>query len=176
MERGFYGSVQDAKCFECLPQHSQRATYYSGTQTALADSGFEGCGLLNARKGAAAVTEVGRHLNRAIRRHRVLIEFLFGSLKKRFSICQRPWPRAANRESAPDVFYACCLLQNFWMRKYGYLRGFSYRVRRELEEWERKLLNNPQVRSWNVDDLILESILDGHADDLYALLEERGVV
>ena len=62
------------------------------------------------------------------------------------------------------------------MRKYGYLRGFSYRVRRELEEWERKLLNNPQVRSWNVDDLILESILDGHADDLYALLEERGVV
>lgn len=133
---------------------------------------------MHARKGQNAQTEAGRKLNRAIRRHRVVIEFLFGSLKKRFSIVRQPWPRAANRDFARDVFYCCCLLQNFWMRKYGYLRGEAFRLRRTYEIWEEKLLQHPHLMmgDWDDDDCVFEAIFDGSADDLLALMHERGIL
>jgi hypothetical protein len=173
---GFHGSEHDSTCYRLMPMYMTRGQYFSDNETLIADAGYEGCGVMHVRKRVS--TEVERWFNSKIRRHRVLVEFVFGAIKSKFTIVKNAWTRGGvNRATAGDVFFLCCQLFNFWMAKYGYLRGAAYRVRHELEAWEAKLLQHPRLRGgWSADDSILEMILDGNADDLYQMLEVSGVV
>ena len=170
---GFYGSVHDSACYQLIQPQGERHLFYSGVQTALGDSGYAGCGMLHVRRG-----ELSAELhaaNKRIRRHRVLIEFVIGALKNKFKIASRPWGRHANMHRAPYVFLACAMLLNVWMDNYGYLRGAAYRSAGGLEVWERVLLNNAGVENWDTDELVIEAILQGGADDLYDLVAVGGV-
>lgn len=177
---GFFGSVHDSVAYRSTPLHQQSASYFSGRQSLLADSGYEGCGLLHVRK--RVTEECERTLNTKIRRHRVLIEFVIGALKSKWCILKETWKRGrggpSNFDAAPECFYLCCQLFNFWMAKYGYLRGAAYQLRRGLEAWEAELLQNPVLRGqgFSADDEVFQIILQDKGQDLFEMLEARGVV
>lgn len=166
----FVGSAHDSMCYRMLPQYQEKDLYFSGKQTVLADSGYVGCGIMHMRKGVVIAAE--RAFNSKARRHRVLVEFVIGAVKNKFGILSKAWPRGAHIQHANDTFFVCCQLLNFIMARRGYLRGAAYQSRGELEVWERRLLQHPDLhgRQWDADDCIFEMILEGRADDLYALL------
>lgn len=173
---GFYGSKHDSACYKDTPVYVARDEHFSSRQTMLADSGYYGCHVLPIRKAPLSAEEM--QLNARMRRHRVIIEFVFGALKNKFHILRKVWPSGANLEMAPFVFFVCCQLLNFWMSKYGYLRGAAYKVRHELEVWEQRLLQNQQLggMAWNADEAVFQMILDGRANDLYDLIANAGVL
>lgn len=177
---GFYGSVHDSVAYRATPLHQQVSAHFDGKQSLLADSGYEGCGLLHVRKRVTEQSE--RTLNTKIRRHRVLIEFVIGALKAKWAILKGVWRRgrggSSNYDAEPECFYLCCQLFNFWMAKYGYLRGGAYKLRRGLEAWEAQLLQNPalQGQGFSADDEIFQIILQDKGQDLFDMLEARGVV
>lgn len=64
------------------------------------------------------------------------------------------------------------------MSKYGYLRGAAYRLRHALEAWERHFLAEIGIDGnvWDIDECMVDMILKGGASDIYAMLENAGVV
>ena len=185
--QSFYLHANDTLCYQLTPWHQSKGSHFSGQQTLLADAGYEGCGLLHVRKNVS--TDQERAFNALVRRHRVLIEFVFGALKTKFKIVQKTWTHTqGSRDSAclhtaSDTFFACCQLLNYWMDKYGHLRGAKYRVRHELEVWEERLLQHVRAqggahapRGWDADDLIFQMVIDGNAADLLRVMEDAGVL
>jgi hypothetical protein len=172
---GFNGKVHDSACYQSTELFTQKAHFFDGNETLIGDSGYVGCDIMHIRRNA--IERVDLEFNRKLRRHRVVIEFVFGALKKKFDILQKPWSRGRNRHLAGDTFFVCCLLFNFWMSKYGYLRGLAYQHQHKLELWESKLLELAgHDVAWGADDEVFEMIFEGRADDLYRMLENNGVL
>ena len=109
---GFYGSVHDSLCYRMTDLHINMGQYFSGTESLIGDCGYQGCGILHVRKGATTREEL--QYNSRLRRHRVLIEFVIGAIKKKFSIVGKVWTRGGgNLRLANDTFVVCCQLFNF---------------------------------------------------------------
>jgi len=177
---GFNGCEHDSVCYRMLPLYSQRDQYFSGNETLIGDCGYQGCGVMHVRPERAGGSRADMEYNRLLRRHRVLIEFVIGAVKNKFAIVQKPWARGgSNLPCANDAFFVCCQLFNFWMAKYGYLRGAAYRQRHALEAWERQFLaqvGGGARQGWDIDECMIEMIFDGGAPDIYTMLENAGVV
>jgi len=169
---GFFGSTHDSACFKLTELHSARGNFFSDNETMIADCGYQDCGILNVRK--APLDVAGRALNRLLRRHRVLIEFVIGGVKQKFQLVQSIWKH--RRSAASDAFFVACQLFNYWMRKYGYLRGAAYQQRHELEEWEAKLLRLAGQHVWDAEECIFDLLLADQANDLLAMFKDRGVI
>ena len=156
--------------------YHQATDFFSGKQVAMADSGFQGCDLLSILKAAkgAGLTVGEKEINRLLRRHRVLIEFVIGGVKRKFRIVSEPFVKHPNSHRAPDVFFVACQLFNFWQSEYGYLRGEAYTLEHEYEMWEKKLLRLMHAESFDdTDDLIMEGVMEGALDDLLDAVENR---
>ena len=173
---GFYGSNHDSICYRMTDLYTQRATSFSDNETLMADAGYEGCGIMHVEKAPTHASMI--EYNRRLRRHRVLIEFVIGSVKNKFQLVQKCWVRGANRQFASDAFVVACQLLNFWMSRYGYLRGVEYQQKHALERWEAKLLELAGVRrAWDADECVYEMVLNGVAgNDLYTMFRDRGVI
>ena len=172
---GFYGSVHDSSCYRMTELYADRASFFSDNESILADSGYEGCGIMHVLKAPTDPSAI--QYNRRVRRHRVLIEFVIGGVKNTFSIVKDPWIRGANRGFASDAFVVACQLFNFWMSKYGYLRGVAYQQRHALETWEAVLLERIGQRAWDADECMIEMVLnDAAGNDLYTMFRDRGVI
>ena len=173
---GFHGSVHDGGAYKMTDVYHQATDFFSGKQVAMADSGFQGCDLLSILKAAkgAGLTVGEKERNRLLRRHRVLIEFVIGGVKRKFRIVSEPFVKHPNSHRAPDVFFVACQLFNFWQSEYGYLRGEAYTLEHEYEMWEKKLLRLMHAESFDdTDDLIMEGVMEGALDDLLDAVENR---
>lgn len=138
---GFTGKTHDGVAYRQSNLFTNRRAYFSRHQTLLADNGFQGCGLVTPfTRQRGALTAYERGFNQFVRRHRVVIEFVFGAMKSKFGILRGEWRHSLARANA--VFLLCCQLMNFYMdTNKRYVRGPAFRITRALEEWERSALS-----------------------------------
>ena len=173
---GFYGYVHDAAAYQMTDKFTQPTNFYSNRQTALGDSGFTGCDMLYVMKAprGGQLTDAQKIVNSHIRRHRVLIEFVIGGVKRKFPLVERPFVKHPNTHRAPDVFVVACQLINFWQQQYGYLRGAAYLRENEFELWERKLLQIAGAPNFDdLEEAEVEVLIEGHMNALLAALAGR---
>lgn len=161
----FYGSAHDATAYKQTELFTECEKFFSPKETLLGDTGFEGLGIEFIKKQEKEKrSEAERYLNLQRKQNRVVIEASFGYNQFKWKILRQHWRYDLNKIGL--VFRLCCQLTNRLYRQYGALRNDDFLIRKEVLEWERRLierfgadqLDNPDVSEHlQCNDALFES-------------------
>jgi hypothetical protein len=136
---GFTGRTHDGVCYRECDLFKEPGSFFARDETLLADCGFQACNLLTPLPQRGQLSNRQLAYNRLVRRHRVVVEFLFGALKAKFGMLSGIWRHRL--PMASPVFILCCQLMNAYMQfNRKFIRGATFQGNEALAEWEVKLL------------------------------------